>query len=310
MKTKGILAILVITAIGVNAQNGDTINEKQEKVSTVIIDDNENEVSIETDEFVKAEKSSDTTKIGIGDKDISIVEDDEGTSIKVTDSEDDQEKSEKSEKKKKKFKGHWSGFEFGINNFVDDNFSMDRTAGEQFMDLNTGRSWNFNWNIKQYSIGLGSNRFGIVSGLGLEFNSYHFDGDNNIQKIDGYIVSKDDYPSPLEKSKLKTTFLRVPVMLELQLLNAKRSKRLYISGGVIGGLKLGSSSKVVYKEDGKKQKDKIHDDFNINPLRCGLTARIGYRNLNLFGNYYLTPFFEKDNDPELYPITVGLAFSF
>ena len=310
MKTKGILAILVITAIGVNAQNGDTINEKQEKVSTVIIDDNENEVSIETDEFVKAEKSSDTTKIGIGDKDISIVEDDEGTSIKVTDSEDDQEKSEKSEKKKKKFKGHWSGFEFGINNFVDDNFSMDRTAGEQFMDLNTGRSWNFNWNIKQYSIGFGSNRFGLVSGLGLEFNSYYFDGDNNIQKIDGNIVSKNDYPSPLEKSKLKTTFLRVPVLLELQLLNAKRSKRLYISGGVIGGLKLGSSSKVVYKEDGKKQKDKIHDDFNINPLRYGLTARIGYRNLNLFGNYYLTPFFEKDNDPELYPITVGLAFSF
>jgi hypothetical protein len=310
MKTKGILAILVITAIGVNAQNADTISEKQAKVSTVIIDDSENEISIETDEFVKAEKSSDTTKIGIGDKNISIVEDDEGTSIKVTDSEDDQEKSEKSERKKKKFKGHWSGFEFGINNFVDDKFSTDRTAGEQFMDLNTGRSWNFNWNIKQYSIGFGSNRFGLVSGLGLEFNSYYFDGDNNIQKIDGYIVSKDDYPGPLEKSKLKTTFLRVPVLLELQLLNAKRSKRLYISGGVIGGLKLGSSSKVVYKEDGKKQKDKIHDDFNINPLRYGLTARIGYRNLNLFGNYYLTPFFEKDNDPELYPITVGLAFSF
>jgi hypothetical protein len=310
MKIKVVLAILVITAIGVNAQESDTINDTQEKVSTVIIDDNENEISIETEEFVKAEKSSDTTKIGIGDKNISIIEDDEGTSIKVTDSGDDEEKSEKSEIKKKKFKGHWSGIEFGINNFVDNKFSMDRTAAEQFMDLNTGRSWNFNWNIKQYSIGFGSNRFGLVSGLGLEFNSYHFDGDNNIQELDGNIVSKTDYPSPLEKSKLKTTFLRVPVLLELQLLNAKRSKRVYISGGVIGGLKLGSSTKVIYKEDGKKQKDKIRDDFNINPLRYGLTARIGYRNLNVFGNYYLTPFFEKDNDPELYPISIGLSFSF
>jgi hypothetical protein len=307
MKTTGVLALLVITAIGINAQESDTINERPEKVSTVITDDNENEISIETDEFVKTEKSRDTTKIGIGDKDISIIEDEEGTSIKVTDSEDNKEKSEK---KQKKFKGHWSGIEFGINNFVNNKFSMDRTAAEQYMDLNTGRSWNFNWNIKQTSIGFGSNKFGLVTGLGLEFNSYYFDGDNNIEKLDGNIVSKTDYPSPLDKSKLKTTFLRVPVLLELQLLNAKRSKRFYVSGGVIGGLKLGSSSKVIYKVDGNKQKDKIKDDFNINPLRYGLTARVGYRHLNLFGNYYLTPFFEKNNGPELYPISVGLSFVF
>ncbi len=307
MKKTGILALMIIAAIGVNAQDGDTINENREKASAVILEDNEDNVSVEIDEIVKVNQSHDTTKIDIGDKDISIIADDKGTSIKVTDSD---ENKDKSETKKKKFKGHWTGVEFGINNFVDNNFSMTRTEGEEFMDLNTGRSWNFNWNVKQYSIGFGTNRFGLVTGLGLEFNDYHFDGDNNIQELDGNIITKDDYPSSLSKSKLKTTFLRMPLLLELQLLNAKRSKRIYISGGVIGGLKLGSHSKVIYKVDGNKQKDKIRDDFNINPLRYGLTARIGYRALNLYGNYYLTPFFEKDNDPELYPFSIGLSFAF
>jgi hypothetical protein len=307
MKKTGILALMIIAAMGANAQDGDTINENREKASAVILEDNEDNVSVEIDEIVKVNQSHDTTKIDIGDKDISIIADDKGTSIKVTDSDDNKDKSET---KKKKFKGHWTGVEFGINNFVNDKFSMIRTEGEEFMDLNTGRSWNFNWNVKQYSIGFGTNRFGLVTGLGLEFNGYHFDGDNNIQELDGNVVTKDDYPSSLSKSKLKTTFLRMPLLIELQLLNAKRSKRIYISGGVIGGLKLGSHSKVIYKVEGNKQKDKIRDDFNINPLRYGLTARIGYRALNLYGNYYLTPFFEKDNGPELYPFSIGLSFAF
>ena len=307
MKKQGILALLVITVICVNAQNGDTLNEKQDKVSAVILDDDEDKVSVEINEFVKSDESSDTTKIAIGDKDISIIEDDEGTSVKVTDSDDNKDKSEK---KKNKFKGHWAGLEFGINNFIDNKFSMTRTEGEEFMDLNTGHSWNINWNMKQYSIGFGTDRLGLITGIGLEFNNYHFDGDNNIQELDGNIAIKNDYPGSLNKSKLKTTFLRVPLLLELQLLDAKRSKRIHISGGIIGGLKLGSHSKVIYKVDGNKQKDKIRDDFNINPLRYGLTARVGYRALNIFGNYYLTPFFEKDDDPELYPVSIGLSLAF
>jgi len=150
----------------------------------------------------------------------------------------------------------------------------------------------------------------LVQTVGLEFNNYHFDGDNNIQEVDGYIVTKDDYPSSLNKSKLKTTFLTVPLLLELQMLGAKRAKRIHVSGGIIGGLKLGSHSKVIYKEDGNRKKDKIRDDFNINPLRYGLTARVGYRTLNFYANYYMTPFFEKNDDPELYPVAIGLSLAF
>ncbi len=308
MKKTGFILLLIIFSHSLIAQETDTLNTEQEKVTPVIIDDNENEVSVSMDEIVKFDEKGDTTRIKIGDKDISIIEDDDGTSVKVTDSDD--EDKESATKKKKKFKGHWSGIDFGLNNFVDHEFSMTRTGGEQFMDLNTGKSWNFNLNLKQYSIGFGTDRLGLVTGLGLEFNNYHFDADNSIQEVDGNIITKDDYPSTLTKSKLKTTFLTVPLLLEAQMFGAKRSKRIHVSGGVIGGLKLGSYTKVIYKEDGNRKKDKTKDDFNINPLRYGLTARLGYKTLNVFANYYMTPFFEKNDDPELYPVAVGLSIGF
>ncbi len=324
MKITGFITLLLIISQCMLAQEADTLNTEQEEVPAVILDDSEDEVSVGMNEIIKFDEKGDTTRIKIrdkefsviegdttklkfGDKEFSVIEGEDGTSLKITESDKDKDDSKR---KKKKFKGHWSGIEFGLNNFVDDKFSMSRTAGEQFMDLNTGRSWNFNWNIKQYSVGFGTDRLGLVTGIGMEFNNYHFDGNNNIQEVDGNVVTKDDYPSALSKSKLRTTFLTVPLLFELQLLEAKRSKRFFISGGVIGGLKLGSQSKVIYKIDGNRKKDKTKDDFNINPLRYGLTARIGYRALKFYANYYMTPFFEKDGDPQLYPVSLGLSLAF
>ena len=52
------------------------------------------------------------------------------------------------------------------------------------MDLNTGRSWNFNLNILEYGIGLGTDKIGIVTGLGFEWTNYVFDDQNSITKDD------------------------------------------------------------------------------------------------------------------------------
>ena len=71
-----------------------------------------------------------------------------------------------------------------------------------------------------------------------------------------------------------------------------------------------SHTKIKYVEDGKKEKDKEKDDFNLSPLRWGLTARIGYEEINLFANYYMTPLFKSGMGPELQPFAAGLAFTF
>ncbi len=282
--------------------NDDKILEEMEDPSTVITNDDEKGVNVKMDEIIKIEEKRDTTRIKIGDKNLTVIENQDGTSVRINEDE--------GKEKKKKFRGHWTGFELGLNNFADKDFSISRTAENQFMDLNTGHSWNVNLNIKQVSIGLISNHFGIVSGVGLEFNNYQFDGDNSIEEINGVIDGEDLSYLSLNKSKLTTTYLNIPLLLELQIGDVKRRKRLYISSGVIGGIKLGSHTKIVHREDGKKQKEKDRDDFNINPLRWGLSTRLGYRNINIYCNYYLTSFFEKNKGPDLYPFSLGLTFGF
>lgn len=276
--------------------------------------------------IVSTDTKKDTVRLKIGKKGIAIIDDGTETIVKVTEIDDDKNPDKKSfeeikvDKEAKnqeekasppRMKGHWAGFAFGLNNFVDKNFSMSRTDENRFMDLNTGKSWNYNLNLFEQSFGLYSDKIGLVTGLGFSFNNYHFDGNNSITKDSVENTVSLDYGARgihLEKTKLATTYLNLPILLEFQFPGPPK-KRLYFSVGIVGGLKVGSHTKVIYKLDGK-QKDKIRDDFNLSPLRYAYTARVGYRNLQVYGNYYATPLFEKNRGPKLFPIDVGLCLSF
>lgn len=261
------------------------------------------------------EQKNDTTNIRFKRKTVKIVEDNGETQIFV-----------KKHKNKSdwdwmwddndRFQGSWSGFSMGLSNFVDKDFSLSRVAGEQYMDLNTGKSWNMNINFAQYSINFVNDKFGLVTGLGLEWNYYRFDNNNSIQKnsTTGEVEELDLTQAPydnwnIEKSKLSTTYATLPILLEIHS-SSSQSNGIVFSAGVIGGLKLGSNTKIVYKENGDKNKDKTKDDFNLSPFRYGVHARLGVGDWMIYGTYYLTPLFEKDKGPELYPISVGFALSF
>jgi hypothetical protein len=297
--------------------------QENRSFSPVIVDDDGEEVSVRImeKELVKVIESGDSTTVKIGDKGIlEVIDQPDSTSIRVGDKEiriverggetdirfEDIDKEQKI--KNPKFRGHWAGVEWGLNNFLDDQQSMARGASEWYMDLNTGRSWNLNVNFAQYSIGFGTSHVGLLTGLGLEFNNYFFDNDNTIVEEEDY-VNGVPLLGNVAKSKLTSTFLRVPVILEVQFPNTIRAKRVFLSAGIVAGLKLGSHTKVVYKDNGKN-KDKKRDDFNINPFRYGATARIGFGNVCIYGDYYFTTMFVDEKGPDLYPFNVGLALNF
>ncbi|MFO7827083.1 MAG: outer membrane beta-barrel protein [Bacteroidales bacterium] len=199
----------------------------------------------------------------------------------------------------------------GLSNFTDQNFSISRSGADEFMDLNTGKSWNMNINFAQYSVNLINNKFGLVTGLGLEFNFYRFDGDNSIQKDAEGVIINQDLPATwnVEKSKFTTTYATLPILFELHS-SSSQHKGIIFAAGVVGGAKLGSNTKVVYKENGDKKKDRVRNDYSLNPFRYGVTARLGVGDWLVYGTYYLTPLFEDGKGPELYPFSVGLALSF
>lgn len=277
---------------------------------TVTEDENKTVVKVGDEGIIVVEDLQDTTRIKLGNKGVTIIEDDSGTKVDWSDLDDkegDDDNGDEPKKKSTKFKPHWAGFEIGINNYVNSDFKMDLAPENSFMDLNTGRSWNFNLNFIEYGIGLGTDKVGLVTGMGVEWNNYHFDNGNVITKDDNrYIVGLDPPENAsVQKAKLQTTYLTAPLLLEFQIPAGK--KRVHISGGVVGGLKIGSKTKMIYTVNGNKQKDKVKDDFNLNSLRYGFTARVGYKFLKLHATYYPISLFESGKGPELYPFQVGLT---
>ncbi|MBN2813473.1 MAG: hypothetical protein JXQ80_05310, partial [Bacteroidales bacterium] len=127
---------------------------------------------------IQVSNQPDSTTIRVGDKEIRVVERADDTDIIIDDTDDD----DFDDIVNPRFRGHWAGMEWGINNFLDDDFSISREGDNQFLDLNTGRSWAVNLNFAQYSIGFGTSHVGMVTGLGLEFNNYFFDHDYSIKE--------------------------------------------------------------------------------------------------------------------------------
>lgn len=206
------------------------------------------------------------------------------------------------------FRGHWAGLEAGFNNYLHVE-SMTLPEEISYMSLNTSRSNCFNLNFSQVNIGF-SRYIGLVTGIGVNWNTYRFEGINSINVgTDGIIEAlMPNNTVPVKKSKFNTLYLTAPLMFEVQI--PAGYNRLNIAAGVIGGVKLNAWTKLVY-EDGEKVR--ANGDYNLNLLRGGLTARIGYENFMIYGSYYLTPWFQDLKGPNGYnlePFEIGLAFTF
>jgi hypothetical protein len=247
-----------------------------------------------------------------GNRSLAILESLEGPSFNIKKYPDndrwyDEDKENEHARRRSRFRGHWSGIELGFNNYTTSKENLSMPADIDYMTLHSGKSTNFNLNFTQLSLGLGRH-IGFVTGLGLNWNNYRFDGNNNIIKGADGIIEELDPGLKLEKSKLATLFLTLPFMLEMQI--PVNNNHLSIAAGPIGAIKLGSHSKMVF-EDGHTIKS--WGDFSLNMLRCGATARVGYGNFQLYGTYYKTPLFEAGKGPggyNLYPFEIGIALTF
>lgn len=258
-------------------------------------------------------QEADTSKVRIGKKKYTVIVED-GKEVRIITDEDFNEdvdiivkESVRKHRPAKRMNGTWDGFEFGLSNFTNPDFTLDLPQDAGFMDLDMGRSWGFNFNFAEKSLGLVKNYFGLVTGLGLEYNRYMLTNDIKLAEVDG-MMTGTPLDIDLDKNRLSTTYLNLPFMAELQIPVYGEHKRIVVSGGVIGGLRLGSRQVQKYVMDGEKQKIKTKDNFNLRTLRYGFTGRIGYGNFVLFANYYPQSLFNDGMGPDIYPVTVGIHF--
>ena len=284
----------------------DTLTATEEEADTIFEEVWDDTTRMKIGDIVTVEETDDETVIRIGKKSVKIFEDEEDFEVDIF--EEEYEESDDPAERRKSFDGHLGGIEIGYNNFTSGRWLTNETPVEGWLDLNTAKSTSFNIVAPPVNLGFTSH-FGLVTALGINFNNYRFDGNNTII-VDGEGVITPSYPAdPIryDKSKLATVYGILPVMLEVQV-PVSYSSTINLGAGVIGAVKLGSHTKVVYHNDGK-QKDKNRDDFNLNVLRYGVTARAGYEMVQVYGTCWLSPMFEKGRGPELYPFEIGLALT-
>jgi hypothetical protein len=220
---------------------------------------------------------------------------------------------------------YWAGLDLGLNNWVGPDGDADLDKEAEFMQLDAWRSRFFAINFMEQKVEFGSHHAGLMTGLGLEYTSYHLI--NNVQlaynadSVYGIVVDDPTYT----KNKLRQTGLRVPLMLEFNTKRAplpttaeevkalekkdgySRKGNFHLAMGVVGSWYFDTMYKQKYTAYGDKQKDRSSGDFHLLPYRAAASVRLGWGGWNFFGEYALTELFRDGKGPSLTPFNVGLT---
>jgi len=214
--------------------------------------------------------------------------------------------------KPKYFYSHLASFNAGINGYVNSNFKDILPEDYKFMDLNPEKSCEFSLYPFQQSTRLIGSYVGLVTAIGAQYNNYRFNLYNSDEltenaKLWFYHLNEN---VEITKAKLTIFTLNVPLMLEIQLPDGKGRKGIYLSGGVIGSMKINSYTRVDYYFRDFSYKRRMYNISGLQMFKYSFMARAGYDWLGIYATYSPMPMFKKDKGPELYQYSVGVSINF
>jgi len=113
-------------------------------------------------------------------------------------------------------------------------------------------------------------------------------------------------------NKININYIEIPFEIRFRTKNTSEKFRIHI-GGKIGYL-INAHTKYKGEEslgfnDNSTVKIHFTNSEEVNSLRYGIQARIGYSDYNLFAYYALNPLFKEGKGPEMFPISVGLSYT-
>lgn len=184
--------------------------------------------------------------------------------------------------------------------------------------------------IRGYNLGLaayvmrdfafGEGPFSIAVGYGFSSHNIHSDSEFVNDTINGSVHSvlrPLHAGSDVEKNKISCNYLEVPI--ELRLVTGKKKRRQAWEPGTeverelppqfklaVGG-RIGYAINVHTKTIDANGKRKLYGVEQLEPLRYGLTARIGFGMFGLSGFYALTPLIQTGKGTQVIPYHIGLT---
>lgn len=218
-------------------------------------------------------------------------------------------------------------------------FSQEKTEDEDLRSNNFGFSvdvFTDIWqetpsDLKQKTINLGNSisglyrfpiektNFSFILGVGISthklgsksYLSVNNQGISEFTPIPGSYLGTDNEEQSISinKNKLSVSYLNVPLEFEF-----KTKKDLRLAFGLKFGTLLqthtkykGTSYTPKFTTNGGEIKVKEYYIDNIAKTRYGITARFGYKFINLYGFYSISKLFEEGKGPEVFPVSIGIS---
>lgn len=149
----------------------------------------------------------------------------------------------------------------------------------------------------------------VGMGVGLGYSHYSnrskLEFSRDISNNSTHISEFDSNNLP-KKNLFAANYIEIPLEFRFRSKGYQHFK--FMIGAKIG-YRINDYAKEVYRIEGKNYKTKHYNFPDSNPLRYGVTARIGIRNWAIFGAYYFSPLFKSSDSVELYPFSLGVSVS-
>ena|SRR5690606_5932587 len=319
--------LLIVTAADLHAQQPDTVIVNLTNTTRVVLtmedrDDiailKEYDFQLLFDDIINKLESNDTTsRPSVITDSIPETEQEDPWAREEYDWEDDDDDDEEWDSDWNEKPGRTTqsfNFDLGTNNYVSDGKFPDsenatysvRPWGSWYIGLNS---------IQRTRI---ARNFFVEWGLGLSWYNFKFQKDNIlIEKDDLGVSFVEDNSGDINyrKSKLTVSYINASLVPMLDLSNRSTRARIWDSSssfriglGPYIGYRIGSYSKVKYKEAGETEKDKNHDSLYLENIRYGMRLQIGFRSTDLFFNYDMNDLFSAGKGPSLNAFSFGVVF--
>ncbi len=200
-------------------------------------------------------------------------------------------------------------FAIGFNNAIIEGQSLNdspyKIGGSGFVEL----GWAWKTRVFKHT-----NAMRVKYGLSFQWNKLDIK-DNLYFTETNDVVTLEEFPLNLKKSKFRTTNLVVPIHFEFgpskkiereDYFRYSTYRKFKIGVGGYGGFVIQSLQKLKYEEDGQKQKDKFKD-YNTNNFVYGLSGYISWGNVGIYAKYDLSTIF-KDQAIDQNNISLGIRF--
>ena len=211
----------------------------------------------------------------------------------------------KKKKKSYEMEPHWAGIGWGFANVADANFNINDIDG---LSLKSQSSSEFYLNLFEKIMPVVGNCFGVTTGLGMGWHSYHLAGNKHLYDNKGVtVIEETNYK--YDFNRLRTFQFTVPLLLEWQP-TFQNDHKTYVSVGAIGCINTYSSYKEEYiGSDGGKIKTATKG-MNVVPVSVDFMAQIGHGSFGLYAKYSPFSIFEGGKGPNVRGVSLGATLNF